>query len=104
MTCLQPGCGLSTTSGWESSQVCGIESSHRPVNLSPDELPFRCVKDLSAYIYQDLENTPLLFCRPVFKDSQGTLDANGKFSPLYKQDSGKLSNEDMLKLLADYKK
>ncbi|KAM4768180.1 LOW QUALITY PROTEIN: dedicator of cytokinesis protein 11 [Cyanocitta cristata] len=42
--------------------------------------------------------------RPVFKDSQGTLDANGKFSPLYKQDSSKLSNEDMLKLLAEYKK
>ncbi|NXB16751.1 DOC11 protein, partial [Rhagologus leucostigma] len=42
--------------------------------------------------------------RPVFKDSQGTLDANGKFSPLYKQDSGKLSNEDMLRLLAEYKK
>jgi len=40
----------------------------------------------------------------VFKDSQGTLDAEGKFSPLYKQDSGKLSNEDMLKLLAEYKK
>ncbi|NXQ53457.1 DOC11 protein, partial [Anthoscopus minutus] len=42
--------------------------------------------------------------RPVFKDSQGTLDSDGKFSPLYKQDSGKLSNEDMLKLLAEYKK
>uniref|UniRef100_A0A8C2TVK3 Dedicator of cytokinesis 11 n=1 Tax=Coturnix japonica TaxID=93934 RepID=A0A8C2TVK3_COTJA len=42
--------------------------------------------------------------RPVFKDSQGTLDAEGKFSPLYKQDSSKLSNEDMLKLLAEYKK
>ncbi|XP_039945151.1 dedicator of cytokinesis protein 11 isoform X4 [Hirundo rustica] len=42
--------------------------------------------------------------RPVFKDSQGTLDADGKFSPLYKQDSGKISNEDMLKLLAEYKK
>ncbi|NXG47736.1 DOC11 protein, partial [Psilopogon haemacephalus] len=42
--------------------------------------------------------------RPVFKDSQGTLDAEGKFSPLYKQDSSKISNEDMLKLLAEYKK
>uniref|UniRef100_A0A7M4EKB8 Dedicator of cytokinesis 11 n=1 Tax=Crocodylus porosus TaxID=8502 RepID=A0A7M4EKB8_CROPO len=41
--------------------------------------------------------------RSVFKDSQGTLDLEGKFSPLYKQDSGKLSNEDMLKLLAEYK-
>lgn len=42
--------------------------------------------------------------RPVFKDTQGTLDVEGKFSPLYKQDSGKLSNEDLLKLLAEYKK
>ncbi|XP_075797269.1 dedicator of cytokinesis protein 11 isoform X2 [Pelodiscus sinensis] len=42
--------------------------------------------------------------RPVFKDSQGALDHNGKFSPLYKQDSGKLSSEDLLKLLAEYKK
>ncbi|XP_072287615.1 dedicator of cytokinesis protein 11 [Pyxicephalus adspersus] len=42
--------------------------------------------------------------RPVFKDTQGTLDMEGKFSPLYKQDSGKLSNEDLLKLLAEYRK
>uniref|UniRef100_A0A8C8VNC5 Dedicator of cytokinesis 11 n=1 Tax=Pelusios castaneus TaxID=367368 RepID=A0A8C8VNC5_9SAUR len=42
--------------------------------------------------------------RPVFKDSQGTLDLHGKFSPLYKQDSGKLSSEDLLRLLAEYKK
>ncbi|TFK15368.1 Dedicator of cytokinesis protein 11 [Platysternon megacephalum] len=42
--------------------------------------------------------------RPVFKDSQGTLDLDGKFSPLYKQDSGKLSSEDLLKLLAEFRK
>ncbi|KAM4020947.1 dedicator of cytokinesis protein 11 isoform 2-T2 [Anomaloglossus baeobatrachus] len=42
--------------------------------------------------------------RPVFKDTQGTLDMEGKFSPLYKQDSGKLSNDDLLKLLAEYRK
>ncbi|XP_063793575.1 dedicator of cytokinesis protein 11 isoform X2 [Pseudophryne corroboree] len=42
--------------------------------------------------------------RPVFKDTQGTLDTEGKFSPLYKQDSSKLSNEDILKLLAEYRK
>ncbi|XP_073399582.1 dedicator of cytokinesis protein 11 isoform X2 [Dendrobates tinctorius] len=42
--------------------------------------------------------------RPVFKDTQGTLDVEGKFSPLYKQDSGKLSNDDLLKLLAEYRK
>ncbi|XP_068107031.1 dedicator of cytokinesis protein 11 isoform X2 [Hyperolius riggenbachi] len=42
--------------------------------------------------------------RPVFKDTQGTLDMEGKCSPLYKQDSSKLSNEDLLKLLTEYRK
>ncbi|XP_075043338.1 dedicator of cytokinesis protein 11 isoform X2 [Mixophyes fleayi] len=42
--------------------------------------------------------------RPVFKDTQGTLDTEGKFSPLYKQDSSKLNNDDLLKLLAEYRK
>uniref|UniRef100_A0A670Z2V2 Dedicator of cytokinesis 11 n=1 Tax=Pseudonaja textilis TaxID=8673 RepID=A0A670Z2V2_PSETE len=42
--------------------------------------------------------------RSVFKDSQGALDLDGKFSPLYKQESSKLSTEDLLKFLAEYKK
>ncbi|XP_039210727.1 dedicator of cytokinesis protein 11 isoform X1 [Crotalus tigris] len=42
--------------------------------------------------------------RSVFKDTQGTLDLDGKFSPLYKQESSKLSTEDLLKFLAEYKK
>ncbi|XP_070114390.1 dedicator of cytokinesis protein 11 isoform X5 [Equus przewalskii] len=42
--------------------------------------------------------------RPIFKDNQGSLDLDGRFSPLYKQDSSKLSNEDILKLLSEYKK
>ncbi|TKC40114.1 hypothetical protein EI555_016190 [Monodon monoceros] len=42
--------------------------------------------------------------RPIFKDVQGSLDLDGRFSPLYKQDSSKLSNEDILKLLSEYKK
>ncbi|XP_056411613.1 dedicator of cytokinesis protein 9 isoform X5 [Hyla sarda] len=42
--------------------------------------------------------------RPLFKDTSGTLDKSARFSPLYKQDSNKLSNEDMLKLLADFRK
>uniref|UniRef100_H2ZTS2 Dedicator of cytokinesis 11 n=1 Tax=Latimeria chalumnae TaxID=7897 RepID=H2ZTS2_LATCH len=42
--------------------------------------------------------------RSVFKDTQGNLDREGKFCPLYKQDSSKLSNEDLLKFLADFKK
>ncbi|XP_053160816.1 dedicator of cytokinesis protein 9 isoform X11 [Hemicordylus capensis] len=42
--------------------------------------------------------------RSLFKGKCGTLDKNARFSPLYKQDSNKLSNEDMLKLLADFRK
>ncbi|KAM9710203.1 dedicator of cytokinesis protein 9 isoform 3-T3 [Menidia menidia] len=42
--------------------------------------------------------------RPLFKDASGTLDKSARFSPLYRQDSNKLSNEDMLKLLADFRK
>ncbi|KAI6078716.1 Dedicator of cytokinesis protein 9 isoform X11 [Aix galericulata] len=37
-------------------------------------------------------------------DASGTLDKNARFSPLFRQDSNKLSNEDMLKLLADFRK
>ncbi|XP_062904476.1 dedicator of cytokinesis protein 9-like isoform X7 [Mobula hypostoma] len=44
--------------------------------------------------------------RPVFKDAQGTLDNDKttRFSALYRQDSNKLSNEDLLKLLLDFRK
>ncbi|XP_048400109.2 dedicator of cytokinesis protein 11 isoform X2 [Stegostoma tigrinum] len=42
--------------------------------------------------------------RPVFKDTEGLFDTSGKFSPFYKQDSNKLSNEDLLKMLNDLRK
>ncbi|XP_035995261.1 dedicator of cytokinesis protein 9 isoform X23 [Fundulus heteroclitus] len=42
--------------------------------------------------------------RPLFKDASGALDKSARFSALYRQDSNKLSNEDMLKLLADFRK
>ncbi|XP_048389273.2 dedicator of cytokinesis protein 9 isoform X8 [Stegostoma tigrinum] len=42
--------------------------------------------------------------RPIFKDNQGTLDKTARFSALYRQDSNKLSNEDLLKLLLDFRK
>lgn len=44
------------------------------------------------------------FYRPLFRDASGTLDKNARFSPLYRQDSNKLSNEDVLRLLADFRK
>ncbi|TRY81520.1 hypothetical protein DNTS_003860 [Danionella cerebrum] len=42
--------------------------------------------------------------RPVFKDASGILDKSARFSPLYRQDSNKLSEEDLFKLLADFRK
>ncbi|XP_029558008.1 dedicator of cytokinesis protein 9-like isoform X2 [Salmo trutta] len=42
--------------------------------------------------------------RPLFKDASGTLDKSGRFSAIYRQDSNKLSNDDMFKLLADFRK
>uniref|UniRef100_A0A8D2NHI0 Dedicator of cytokinesis 9 n=1 Tax=Zonotrichia albicollis TaxID=44394 RepID=A0A8D2NHI0_ZONAL len=42
--------------------------------------------------------------RTLFKDASGTLDKSARFSALFRQDSNKLSNEDMLKLLADFRK
>ncbi|KAM8898432.1 dedicator of cytokinesis protein 11 isoform 3-T3 [Spinachia spinachia] len=42
--------------------------------------------------------------KQVFKDAQGSLDMDGKFSPLFRQDSSKVSNEDIIKLLADIRK
>ncbi|KAM3591225.1 uncharacterized protein V6R79_024850 [Siganus canaliculatus] len=42
--------------------------------------------------------------KQVFKDPQGSLDMDGKFSPLYRQDSSKISTDDIIKLLADIRK
>ncbi|KAK5891373.1 hypothetical protein CgunFtcFv8_018632 [Champsocephalus gunnari] len=42
--------------------------------------------------------------RPVFKDASGTLDKSSRFSALYRQDSSKLSDDDMFKLLTDFRK
>ncbi|XP_058156020.1 dedicator of cytokinesis protein 10 isoform X13 [Dasypus novemcinctus] len=42
--------------------------------------------------------------RSVFKDNQGNVDRDSRFSPLYKQDSSKISTEDLLKLVSDYRR
>ncbi|XP_068164796.1 dedicator of cytokinesis protein 11 isoform X2 [Antennarius striatus] len=42
--------------------------------------------------------------KQVFKDGQGSLDMDGKFSPLFRQDSSKISSDDMIKLLTDIRK
>ncbi|XP_028822554.1 dedicator of cytokinesis protein 11 isoform X1 [Denticeps clupeoides] len=42
--------------------------------------------------------------KQVFKDAKGSLDMDGKFSPIYRQDSSKISNDDLIKLLTDIRK
>uniref|UniRef100_A0A8C1P4I3 Dedicator of cytokinesis 10 n=1 Tax=Cyprinus carpio TaxID=7962 RepID=A0A8C1P4I3_CYPCA len=39
--------------------------------------------------------------RSVFKDHQGTVDRESRFSPLFKQESNKISTEDLIKLITD---
>ncbi|XP_043347472.1 dedicator of cytokinesis protein 11 isoform X2 [Dermochelys coriacea] len=79
-------------------------------NSDPEKVPDKTaqkVHKLAKQVCSRLGQYRMPFAwaaRPVFKDSQGTLDLDGKFSPLYRQDSGKLSSEDLLKLLAEFRK
>nr|XP_038940600.1 dedicator of cytokinesis protein 10 isoform X20 [Rattus norvegicus] len=42
--------------------------------------------------------------RSVFKDNQGNVDRDSRFSPLYRQESNKISSEDLLRLVSDYRR
>ncbi|XP_074859911.1 dedicator of cytokinesis protein 10 isoform X1 [Carettochelys insculpta] len=42
--------------------------------------------------------------RPVFKDNLGTVDRDSRFSPLFRQESSKISTEDLIKLIAEYRR
>uniref|UniRef100_A0A8C1NYJ2 Dedicator of cytokinesis 10 n=1 Tax=Cyprinus carpio TaxID=7962 RepID=A0A8C1NYJ2_CYPCA len=42
--------------------------------------------------------------RSVFKDHQGTVDRESRFSPLFKQESNKISTEDLIKLITEYRR
>uniref|UniRef100_A0A673IG85 Dedicator of cytokinesis 10 n=1 Tax=Sinocyclocheilus rhinocerous TaxID=307959 RepID=A0A673IG85_9TELE len=42
--------------------------------------------------------------RSVFKDNQGTVDRESRFSPLFKQESNKISTEDLMKLITEYRR
>lgn len=57
-----------------------------------------------SHPYGDAPDSSFSSCRPLFRDASGTLDKSARFSALYRQDSNKLSNDDMLKLLADFRK
>ncbi|XP_030634557.1 dedicator of cytokinesis protein 10 [Chanos chanos] len=42
--------------------------------------------------------------RSVFKDNQGTVDRESRFSPLFKQESNKISTDDLIKLISEYRR
>ncbi|XP_042194969.1 dedicator of cytokinesis protein 10 isoform X2 [Callorhinchus milii] len=42
--------------------------------------------------------------RSVFKDNLGTIDRDSRFSPLFRQESNKVSTEDLLKLITEFKR
>uniref|UniRef100_A0A8C5H8K9 Dedicator of cytokinesis 10 n=1 Tax=Gouania willdenowi TaxID=441366 RepID=A0A8C5H8K9_GOUWI len=42
--------------------------------------------------------------RPVFKDNHGALDRESRFSPLFKQESNKISTDDLIKLVSEYRR
>ncbi|XP_045415052.1 dedicator of cytokinesis protein 10 isoform X6 [Lemur catta] len=42
--------------------------------------------------------------RSVFKDNQGNVDRDSRFSPLYRQENSKISTEDLIKLVSDYRR
>ncbi|XP_060098188.1 dedicator of cytokinesis protein 10 isoform X2 [Heteronotia binoei] len=42
--------------------------------------------------------------RPVFKDNQGNIDRDSRFSPLFRQESSKISTDDILKLITEYRR
>ncbi|KAM9734242.1 dedicator of cytokinesis protein 10 isoform 6-T6 [Menidia menidia] len=42
--------------------------------------------------------------RPVFKDNHGALDRESRFSPLFKQESNKISTDDLIKLVTEYRR
>lgn len=44
------------------------------------------------------------FYRPVFKDNHGALDRESRFSPLFKQETNKISTDDLVKLISEYRR
>nr|XP_040057665.1 dedicator of cytokinesis protein 9 isoform X8 [Gasterosteus aculeatus aculeatus] len=79
--------------------------------------PYMKSSDSTKVAQKVLKNAKLACCRlgqyrmpfawaarSLFKDASGTLDKGARFSPLYRQDNNKLSNDDVLKLLADFRK
>lgn len=45
-----------------------------------------------------------VYYRSVFKDNHGALDRESRFSPLFKQESNKISTDDLIKLVTEFRR
>lgn len=87
--------GLQQTGPVQDAFCMGSPVSQNSLEMFSSSL---CVLSITIF------NVFVLFHRPVFRDASGTLDKSARFSALYRQDSNKLSEEDLFKLLADFRK
>uniref|UniRef100_A0A8C6Q8W6 Dedicator of cytokinesis 11 n=1 Tax=Nothobranchius furzeri TaxID=105023 RepID=A0A8C6Q8W6_NOTFU len=81
----------------------GITHCAEPYMKTPDTKAGQKVLKAAKQTCQRLGRYRMPFAwaaKQVFKDAQGSLDMDGKFSPLYRQDSSKISTDDLLKLLS----
>ncbi|XP_054592286.1 dedicator of cytokinesis protein 11 isoform X2 [Nothobranchius furzeri] len=85
----------------------GITHCAEPYMKTPDTKAGQKVLKAAKQTCQRLGRYRMPFAwaaKQVFKDAQGSLDMDGKFSPLYRQDSSKISTDDLLKLLVEIRK